>query len=212
MVRVKICGITNVRDARLAARLGADALGFNFYERSARYIRPERAKAIIAALPPFVTVVGVFVDEEPERIMEIAAMCGLDAVQLHGDEPPRAVHAIRGMRRIKALRVREERDIELCRRYRVEAYLLDALVPGEFGGTGETFNWELAREASQFGPIILAGGLTPDNVAKAVLTAQPYAVDVASGVEAEPGKKDRDLLEQFIIAAKGAESETEAEE
>jgi phosphoribosylanthranilate isomerase len=206
MVRVKICGITNVRDARLAARLGADALGFNFYERSARYVHPERAKAIIAALPPFVTTVGVFVDEEPERVMEIAAMCELDAVQLHGAEPPRVVHAIRGVRRIKALRVRVERDIELCRRYRVEAYLLDALVPGEFGGTGETFNWELARAASQFGPIILAGGLTPDNVAEAILTARPYAVDVASGVEAEPGKKDRELMEQFILAAKNAES------
>ena len=210
MVRVKICGITNVRDARLAARLGADALGFNFYPRSARYVRPERAKAIIAALPPFVTTVGVFVDEEPERVMEIAAMCGLDAVQLHGDEPPRAVHAIRGIRRIKALRIRGDRDVELCRRYRVEAYLLDALVPGEFGGTGETFNWELAREASQFGPVILAGGLTPENVAEAILTARPYAVDVASGVEAEPGKKDRDLMARFILAAKGAEIEGRA--
>ena len=202
MVRVKICGITNVRDARLAARLGADALGFNFYERSARYVRPERAKAIIAALPPFVTTVGVFVDEEPERVMEIAAMCELDAVQLHGAEPPRAVHAIRGVRRIKALRVRDERDIELCRRYRVEAYLLDAFVPGEMGGTGHTFNWHLAREANEFGPIILAGGLTPDNVAEAISVARPYAVDVASGVESEPAKKDKDLMEAFIRAAK----------
>ena len=204
MVRVKICGITNVRDARLAAKLGADALGFNFYERSPRCITPERAKAIIAALPPFLTTVGVFVDAFPEDVMETCRMAGLDAAQLHGSETPATVHAVHGIRRIKAIRVGSERDVERCGRYRVEAYLLDASVPGEHGGTGETFNWELARDAARFGPNILAGGLTPDNVADAIAVAQPYAVDVASGVEDEPGKKNRDLMEAFILKAKGA--------
>jgi phosphoribosylanthranilate isomerase len=202
MVRVKICGITNVKDARNAARLGADALGFNFFKGSPRYIRPERAKAIIAALPPLVLTVGVFVDEEPERILEICAQCGLDAAQMHGDEPPRLVHAVTGLRRIKALRIADAQDVTLCRRYRVDAYLLDAKVPGEFGGTGKTFNWELAREAAQFGPIILAGGLTPANVAQAVAIVQPYAVDTASGVEDSPGEKNKELMAQFIRNAK----------
>ena len=204
MVRVKICGITNVKDARNAARLGADALGFNFFKGSPRYIRPERAKAIIAALPPFVLTVGLFVDEDPERMLEICAQCGLDAVQMHGDEPPRVVHAITGVRRIKALRIASAQDVMLCRRYRVDAYLLDAKVPGEFGGTGKTFNWELAREAGQFGPIILAGGLTPSNVADAVAVVHPYAVDVSSGVELSPGEKDKELMAAFIRNAKAA--------
>jgi phosphoribosylanthranilate isomerase len=202
MVRVKICGITNVRDARLAARLGADALGFNFYPESPRYIRPARAKAIIAALPPFVTTVGVFVNEDPGDVMEICRLAGLDAAQLHGDETPAILDAVHGVRRIKAIRVKTEKDVALCRRYRTEAYLLDAYVPGQPGGTGETFHWEFAREAAAFGPIILAGGLTPENVAEAVSVVQPYAVDVASGVESEPGVKDRQRMEEFILRAK----------
>lgn len=203
MVRVKICGVTNVKDARLAARLGADALGFNFYPRSPRYIAPERARAIIAALPPFLTTVGVFVNEDPATVMSICRDCALDAAQLSGDERPDEVHAVLGVRRIKSLHVATERDVAMCRRYRVEAFLLDARVPGEFGGTGQTFNWELAREASAFAPVILAGGLTPENVAEAISVADPYAVDVASGVESAPGKKDRALMEAFIRAAKG---------
>lgn len=204
MVRVKICGITNVRDARMAARLGADALGFNFYKGSQRYIKPERAKAIIASLPPFITNVGVFVDAAPEEIIEIVRLAGLDAVQFHGDERPSEVHSINGVRRIKAIRVQDARDIARCRRYRVEAYLLDAYVPDKPGGTGEKFNWELAREAGEFGPIILAGGLNPANVADAIEIAQPYAVDVASGVEIDPGKKDATLVEAFIQEARAA--------
>ena len=204
MVRVKICGITNVKDARLAARLGADALGFNFYKESPRYIQPERASAIIAALPPFVAAVGIFVNEEPERINEIAGLCRLDAAQLSGDESPAQADRVRGVRRIKGIQVREERDIARCRRYRVDAYLLDAYVEGLHGGTGETFNWELAREAHEFGPVILAGGLTPENVDEAVRIARPYAVDTASGVEQRPGIKDRDLMADFILCAKAA--------
>jgi phosphoribosylanthranilate isomerase len=204
MVRVKICGITDVHDARLAARLGADALGFNFCAQSPRYIRPERARAIIAVLPPLLTTVGVFVNERPEAVMEICRLVGLDAAQFHGDEPPRTVDAVQGVRRIKAIRVATEADIALCRRYRVEAFLLDAFDPGRRGGTGRTFDWALARAAAEFGPIILAGGLTPDNVEEAIAAAAPYGVDVASGVESEPGRKDRTLLAQFIRRAKAA--------
>jgi len=202
MVRVKICGITDVKDARLAARLGADALGFNFVPGSPRYIHPARAKAIIAALPPFVASVGVFANEDPDRIIEIARLCNLDAVQLHGEETPAAVERVRGIRRIKAIRVRNARDVARCRRYRVDAYLLDAYVPGVRGGTGKSFNWELARQAEEFGPVILAGGLTPENVETAVRIARPYAVDTASGVEVEPGVKDKNLLAEFIWRVK----------
>jgi phosphoribosylanthranilate isomerase len=204
MVRVKICGLTDVHDARLAARLGADALGFNFCPQSPRYIRPERAKAIVAVLPPLLTTVGVFVNERPETVMEICRKVGLDAAQLHGDEPPLAVDAVQGVRRIKAIRIASEADIALCRRYRVEAYLLDAYDPGRRGGTGRTFDWKLARAAAQFGSIILAGGLTPDNVAEAIAAAAPYGVDVASGIESEPGRKDRALMADFIYRAKTA--------
>lgn len=202
MIYVKICGITNVRDARLAARMGADALGFNFYKESPRYVKPARAKAIIAALPPFVTTVGVFVNQFPEQVMEICRTCNLDAAQLHGDESPARVACVRGVKRIKGIRVRSEREVTLCGRYQVEAFLLDAYVPGKPGGTGQTFKWELAREARKFGPVILAGGLTPDNVEEAIQTAVPYAVDVASGIESSPGRKDKDLMMEFILRAK----------
>ena len=202
MVRVKICGITNVKDARLAARLGADALGFNFYKGSPRYIKPERARAIVAALPPFVCTVGVFVNEEPERVNEICTLCHINAAQFHGDESPVTISAVRGVAKIKCMRVRDERDVARCRRYHVDAFLLDAYVEGVPGGTGETFNWELARGAREFGPVILAGGLSPDNVEDAILVADPYAVDVASGVEASPGVKDKELLTEFILRAK----------
>ena len=202
MVRVKICGITNVHDARMAVRLGADALGFNFYPRSPRYLKPARVKAIVAALPPFVSSVGVFVDESPDEVMRICAMCGLAAAQLHGDESPSRVDAVRGVQRIKAIRVADKRDIALCRRYHVDAFLLDTFVPGIPGGTGETFNWNMAREARQFGPIILAGGLTPENVVDAIRIADLYCVDVASGVESAPGEKDKALVSKFIRRAK----------
>jgi len=202
MVRVKICGITNVHDARMAVRLGADALGFNFYPRSPRYLKPERVKAIVAALPPFVSSVGVFVDETPEEIMRICTVCGLAAAQMHGNESPAQVAAVRGVQRIKGIRVADKRDIALCQRYHVDAFLLDAFVPGTPGGTGKTFNWNIAREARQFGSIILAGGLTPENVGDAIRIADPYCVDVASGVESAPGEKDKSLVAEFIRRAK----------
>ena len=204
MVKVKNCGITNVRDARAAVRLGADALGFNFYRHSPRCVARERARAIMASLPPFITGVGVFVNESADVILETCEAAGLHVVQLHGDETPTFVDSLRRIARIKAFRIRDERDLKSLPRYRAEAYLLDAYTPDRRGGTGATFNWEIARAAQPYGPIILAGGLTPDNVADAVRQVKPFAVDVASGVESSPGAKDRGLMEAFIRNAKCA--------
>ena len=203
MAKVKICGITNLEDALFAAEAGADALGFVFYAKSPRCIAPDRAREIILRLPPFVTKVGVFVNEELDRVREIMAYCHLDYAQLHGDEPPEQVAAL-APRVIKAVRVRLAADIERLAQYRAVAYLLDTYHPTKHGGTGEAFDWELAVEAKSHGPIILAGGLTPDNVAAAIERVQPYAVDVSSGVEAAPGIKDYQKVQCFIIAAKGA--------
>lgn len=205
MVHVKICGITNVRDARMCVRLGADALGFNLYPRSPRYVKKERVKAIVASLPPFVTPVGLFVDEDSGEVQRTCEFCGLQVAQLHGSESPRYLDSLRHLIRIKAVRLATESDLRRLPRYRAEAYLLDACVPGKLGGTGKTFNWEWAQEARKYGPIILAGGLHPDNVAEAVRVAKPYAVDVATGVEFEPGKKNKILVGEFIRRAKAAD-------
>jgi phosphoribosylanthranilate isomerase len=201
MVRIKICGITNLKDALLAAALGADALGFIFYPRSPRALAPETARDIIAQLPPFITTVGVFVDEEAATVRELAARVGLDWLQLHGNESPEYCRSL-GRRVIKGFRIKNQSSLADLAVYRdaVQALLLDTYIKGLPGGTGESFDWQLAREARQFGPIILAGGLTPDNVAQAVTTALPVAVDVASGVEAAPGKKDPEKLRAFFEA------------
>lgn len=201
MVRVKICGITNLDDALAALRFGADALGFVFFKGSPRYIAPEDAAVISRGLPPFVTKVGVFVDEAPEEVLRIVGLASLDAVQFHGNEPPeicRVEHTA-----IKAIRVRTLSDLEPLGRYRVSAYLLDTYTPDALGGTGRIFNWDIALEAKRFGNIILAGGLTPDNVVRAVEYVRPYAVDVSSGVEAEKGRKDHEKLRLFIERARG---------
>jgi phosphoribosylanthranilate isomerase len=203
MTRVKICGITNLEDALFAADARADALGFVFYAESPRCITPDRAREIILRLPPFVAKVGVFVNEELDRVREIMAHCHLDYAQLHGDEPPEQVAAL-ASRAIKAVRVRSAADIERLAQYQAIAYLLDTYHPTKHGGTGEAFDWELAVEAKSHGPIILAGGLTPENVAAAIKRVHPYAVDVSSGVEAAPGIKDHQKVQRFIIAAKGA--------
>jgi phosphoribosylanthranilate isomerase len=205
-VRIKICGITNLEDALLAADLGADALGFIFYPPSPRSIKPEAAKNIIAQLPPFVTTVGVFVDEAAATVKELAATVGLDWLQMHGKETPEYCRSL-DRRVIKAFRIRGENSLTGLAAYQgvVQALLLDTYKKGQVGGTGETFNWDLAREARKYGPIILAGGLTPENVAQAIATAQPQAVDVASGVEAAPGKKDPLKLTEFIKAVRSLE-------
>ena len=197
MVRVKICGITNREDAACAVAHGADALGFNFYPRSPRCISPEGAGHIIRALPPFVTPVGVFVNETRDRIEATVASAGLRAIQLHGDEPPDACvgHSVPV---IRAFRVGGGFDIERMRHYPVDTYLLDTAAKGHYGGTGETFDWKIAQEAASRARIILAGGLTPDNVSEAVRTVRPYAVDTSSGVEAAPGKKDHRKLIAFL--------------
>ena len=203
MVRVKICGITNSDDARHAADCGADALGFVFYAGSPRCVTPEQARELVAGLPPFVTRVGLFVNDDPVRIRAIIASCGLDAVQLHGDEPP-ADCVLPPCRVIKGVRPRHAADLAALAAYPVAALLVDAAVPGQFGGTGQLADWELAAVLAARQRVILAGGLTPANVAAAVRQVRPYAVDVASGVESAPGRKNPDLVAQFIRMAKEA--------
>ncbi len=202
MVKVKICGITNLEDALAAADFGADALGFVFYEGSPRYVTQEEAGKIIENLPPFVSTVGVFVDKKREDIRSILERVPLDIVQLHGHETPEA--CLPEKRIIKAIRVKDLSDLELLKQYHVSAFLLDAYTPDSFGGTGQIFNWDIAVEAKQFGKIILAGGLGPDNVVKAIRRVRPYAVDVSSGVEEKKGKKDHKKLRLFIERAKDA--------
>jgi phosphoribosylanthranilate isomerase len=201
MIRVKICGITNLKDALLATGLGAHALGFIFYSKSPRAVAPDAAREIIRNLPPFVLTVGVFVDEEAGVVRDLATTVGLDWVQVHGRENPEYCKSL-GRRVIRGFRVKGEDIFEKLQQYQgaAQAFLLDAYKPGTPGGTGETFDWDLARRAGEYGPIILAGGLTSDNVAQAVRTARPAAVDLASGVEAAPGKKDPVRLRAFFEA------------
>jgi len=202
MVKVKICGITSLDDARMAVDAGADALGFVFYDKSPRYINPVAAAKIIAKLPPFVQTVGLFVNEEVEQVNWTADFCGLDVVQLHGDESPEDCLEVK-RRVIKVFRIQNIVSIEPLKKYQVSGYLLDAWCPDCYGGTGKTFNWEVAAAARQYGRIILAGGLSADNVAEALQAVQPYAVDVSSGVESAPGKKDAEKVKKFIKRAKG---------
>ncbi len=202
MVRVKICGITAVEDALQAVAAGADALGFVFHAASPRNISPERAAAIIAALPPFVQTVGLFVNAGIDSVNGTCDLCRLDIAQLHGDEPPDFCDRLT-RRVIKAFRIKDITSLDPMKEYRVAGYLLDAWSPGAYGGTGRAFNWEVAQIAKQYGPIILAGGLTPDNVRQAVEQVGPYGVDVSSGVESSPGKKDPAKVQAFIRHAKG---------
>jgi len=204
MVRIKICGITNLEDALLAAELGADALGFIFYPQSPRKVAPETAREIIAQLPPFVASVGVFVDEAAAVVQDLAAQVGLDWVQLHGQESADYCRSL-GRRVIKGFRIKDEKSLMELEPYRdvVQAFLLDTYKKGQVGGTGESFDWHLAREAKKYGQIILAGGLTAENVAQAIATALPAAVDAASGTEAAPGRKDPAKLRAFFNAIRG---------
>ena len=199
--RVKICGITNIEDAFHAADCGADALGFVFYPASPRCIEPDDARRIIAELPPMITTVGLFVDETSDRIRQTVEFCGLDTVQLHGEETP-AQCFYPPCRVIKALRLKEGMDDSLFSAYRVSALLLDAYVPGRPGGTGHCCDWEKARLIAARHRVILAGGLNPENVAAAVDRVRPYGVDVSSGVEKSPGHKDPEKVASFIRMAR----------
>jgi phosphoribosylanthranilate isomerase len=200
MVRVKVCGITNKEDALAAVHFGADAVGFVFAS-SPRRVAPEQVSRIVAALPPLVCKVGVFVDSSVEEVEGIMKLCNLDLAQLHGAESPDYCEAL-SPRAIKSFAVKDESVLAELRRYKVSAYLLDAHDPVLKGGSGRTFNWSIAGQAVQYGPIILSGGLNAENVRQAIAEARPYAVDVCSGVEARPGAKDHAKLRDFIELAK----------
>ncbi|HUT37542.1 MAG TPA: phosphoribosylanthranilate isomerase [Planctomycetota bacterium] len=203
MVRVKVCGICRPEDALAAAEAGADAIGLVFAE-SPRRVGVAQAQAILAALPPFVTPVALFVNESPATILTKCELLGIRTVQLHGDEPPDVARALGGLCVIKAFRISGEADLEALTGYPAAAYLLDSKVAGRRGGTGVALDWALAARAVGLGRIILAGGLTPDNVAEAICRVRPYGVDVSSGVESAPGVKDAAKLRAFVAAARDA--------
>ena len=203
-VTVKICGITSEADALAAAEAGADAIGLMFYEGSPRHVTLEQAKAISAALPQHVMRVGVFVNAEEAFVHQALTECMLNILQFHGDETPEECSRYPVMT-LKAFRVKGEETLAELEAYPSAGYLLDAYVKDALGGTGATFNWDLAVRAQEFGkPIFLAGGLTPENVVEAVRKVQPFGVDVSSGVESEPGRKDAEQMRTFVAAAKGA--------
>ena len=203
MVRVKICGISRQEDADAAIEYGADALGFIFSPESPRNVSLQAAKSIIQSLPPFVTPVGVFVNWPRSLIEDFADTTGLGALQLHGDESPEETRGFT-LPVYKAFRVGPGFELESLQRYSPTAFLLDTAAGDRAGGTGRTFDWQVAVESKKYGKVILSGGLNPGNVAAAIHTVAPYAIDVNSGVESSPGIKDRkrirDLFEQVRIA------------
>jgi phosphoribosylanthranilate isomerase len=210
MVRVKICGITNWADAAVSLEAGANALGFNFYPASPRYIPPSHARMIVSRMPPGVDAVGVFVNASFAEANEIGLSTDLDVLQLHGDEPPEAVAEFsESWPLIKAFRVSPEFRAEQLASYRphTDFFLLDGFSQDARGGTGNSFDWTVAREAKQYGRIFLSGGLTSENVGDAVRQVRPFAVDVCSGVEASPGKKDAARVQEFIRMVKEASQE-----
>jgi len=202
-IRIKICGITNAQDAEAAVAAGADALGFVFYAQSPRCIEPAVAKRIIAQLPPFILSVGVFVNQDQETIRNIYNECGLAFAQLHGDETPAFCESL-GRPILRALRLRDRGSLLALAEYKgrmgVRGFVVDAFSAEAYGGTGQTVDWSLAREVAKAAPILLAGGLTPGNVQEAVRQVQPYGVDVSSGVEERPGKKDHEKIRAFTRA------------
>jgi phosphoribosylanthranilate isomerase len=213
VVRVKICGITSLADARMAGEAGADSIGLNFYEQSPRHVSVADAARIRSELPKHVEAVGVFVNLPASEAAATCFSVRLDAAQLHGDESPQIVADLaRKIAVIKAFRVNPEFAIDTLDRYpEAFAFLLDASQPGQYGGTGHTADWALARRAAAVHRIILAGGLKPENVAAAIRTVRPYAVDVASGVESKPGKKDHARLREFILEVRRAEKQLDSQ-
>ena len=204
--RVKVCGITRLEDAQWAIELGAAALGFNFYPPSPRCIAPAAARYIIRRLAPLVMPVGVFADEEDaERVAGVARQAGVAAVQLHGPKYPKLDGVLGDFLLIRAVAVGADFRAANLHGLQANAFLLDAFDPALHGGTGKSFDWSLAHEAKQYGPLILAGGLTPENVAQAIREVRPFAVDVASGVESAPGIKDQAKLRAFFLAVQAAD-------
>jgi len=203
--KIKICGITNQIDALQAIDSGADALGFVFYKKSPRHVSPKVVKSIVANLPPFVLPIGVFVNEEAQVVRDIMDACGLALAQIHGDETADYCESL-GRPVIRGIRLRNRNTFMAMAEYkgraRVRGFVLDAYSETAYGGTGTIANWSLAKEAAQSFSFLLAGGLTPDNVQEAIQKVQPYGVDVSSGVEARPGKKDPAKIQAFIQAAK----------
>jgi phosphoribosylanthranilate isomerase len=208
-LRVKICGITCAQDAEAAARAGADALGFVFHPPSSRYVGPEKAADIISALPPFILTVGVFVNLDKEEVERIAARSGIHVIQLHGSEPPQECQ---GFSRpvIKAFRVSPQEPFPNLLEYPVAGWLVDSGSPGNWGGTGIPFDWASLNGCLNGSPemvrrrLVVAGGLTPENVVQAVRILKPYGVDVSSGVESEPGKKSEEKIKEFMHAVRKA--------
>ncbi|MCD6337857.1 MAG: phosphoribosylanthranilate isomerase [Verrucomicrobia bacterium] len=204
-VKVKICGITRREDALVAAEAGADAVGFVFFPKSPRFVTPEAAAGICRGLPPFLARVGVFVNPEADFVRRAVALCGLTVLQFHGEESPQFYEQFRPLPVIAAFRIGREEDLAALPRRPADAWLLDASRDGAYGGTGVSFDWNLAAAAKELGaPIILAGGLTPENAAEAARRVRPYALDVSSGVESAPGVKDAAKIRAFLDAVRNA--------
>ena len=198
-MKIKICGITNIEDANKVVDSGADAIGFIFYKKSKRYVDVEIAERISYKVPPFVSKVGVFVNEDRDLVLDIARKVKLDVVQLHGEEDREYIDYIeKEFKVLKAFRVKSEDELEKIKELKLDWFLLDAYSEKEYGGTGDTFNWEIAKKAKEFGKVILAGGVTKDNIKEIVENIKPYAVDLSSGVEDSPGRKNRGKIMEFM--------------
>jgi phosphoribosylanthranilate isomerase len=205
-MKIKICGITNKIDALNAAGLGIDMMGFVFYGKSKRFIAPLSAKDIINELPPDIIKVGVFVDEGAGKVRSIAEVAGLDTLQFHGNETPEFCAAFKGdFKVIKAFRLKDKEDLKKINGYDVDYYLLDTFKADVAGGTGEVFDWKILKDFELLKPVILSGGLNAANVARAIQEVVPYCVDVSSGVESAPGRKDERLMKKFVEEVRRAE-------
>ena len=199
--KIKVCGMTSLEDTLVAVEAGADAVGFIFYKKSPRSVTIKTVCEIVDKLPPFVDAIGIFVNESAEQINKIADRCKLDRVQLHGDETPAFCKKIR-RRVIKAIRVKDIQSLKKLSDFPVSGFLLDTFSEEQRGGTGKVFDWNLVHPAKKYGAVILAGGLTPNNVRQAIHRVKPYGVDVCSGVESQPGIKDHKKVKAFIKNAK----------